>query len=87
MFLDVKNISKLQNVPLEMSVISAWTRQLCWPAAKPPPPRSTSTIQGRLLWAFNLTQKQFNVHKPTDQIEQSKYMKIKVKVKIKIRQI
>lgn len=31
----------LQNVPLEMSVVSAQTRQHCWPADAP---RSTSSI-------------------------------------------
>lgn len=39
---NVRSISQFQNVPLEMSVMSAYTRQRCWPAV---PPHSTSTTR------------------------------------------
>lgn len=46
--LGCKDHHQLQNVPLEMSVISAQTRQLCWPADAP---CSTSTT-GWLDWTL-----------------------------------
>lgn len=51
-----------QNVPLEMSVISAQTRQLCWPADAP---CSTSTTWW-LVWTLQCIsdKKQFSFHKP-----------------------
>lgn len=56
-----------QNVPLEMSVISAQTRQLCWPADAP---CSTSTAWW-LVWTLQCVsdKKQFNFHKPAARLQ------------------
>jgi len=65
-----KDHLELQNVPLEMSVISAQTRQLCWPAdAFPPPPATLQRQAGRSGLATFLRQKQFNFHKPAARLQ------------------
>lgn len=46
--LGCKDHLELQNVPLEMSVISAQTRQLCWPADAP----CSTSPTGWLVWTL-----------------------------------
>lgn len=59
-----------QNVPLEMSVISAQTRQLCWPADAP---CSTSTTWW-LVWTLHLRQKTIQLPQACSQTtEQNNY--------------
>ena len=63
---------QLQNVPLEMSVISAQTRQLCWPSDAPLQPFIHRLVG--LGFATYRRQKQFNFHKHTARLQNSHFV-------------